>query len=166
MDRATLESRLKKEYLVKRIILTAFLFVASQPLLIGTVVFVRWLIDCGGGACAGTVRTNSPFGSPRDVLLTALAAAVPYLLVVFVAAVAWLLAGRTLTQPAAEPVPASSAIQAVDRPATRSSFPTVGASRTLDQLGALLNGKSRQSKAYGAADAGLAMRQSEWEAKL
>jgi hypothetical protein len=151
---------------VKRTILIAFLFVVSQPLLIGAGVLVRWLIDCGGGACAGTVRAASPFDSPRDVLLTGLAAAAPYLLVVFVAAVAWLLAGRTLAQPAAEPVPASSSIQPIDRPATSGSFPTVGAGRTLDQLGALLNGKSRQNKAYGAEDARVAMRQREWEARL
>jgi hypothetical protein len=151
---------------VKRTILIAFLFVASQPLLIGVGVLAKWAIECGGGACAGTIRATSPFGSPRDVLLTGLAAALPYLLVVFVAAVAWLLAGRTLTQPAPEPVPASSAIQAVDRPATSGSFSAVGAGRTLDYLGALLNGTSRQSKAYRAEDARVTMRQREWEAEL
>lgn len=151
---------------MKRTILITALFVASQPLLVSAGVLVRWVIDCGDGACAGTVRANSPFDSPRDMLLTALAAALPYLLVMFVAVVAWLLAGQMLTQPAAEPVPALSAIRAVDRPATRGSFPTVGANRTLDHLGALLNRKSRQSKAYGAVDPELPMRPSEWEAKL
>jgi hypothetical protein len=151
---------------VKRTILIVFLLVVSQPLLIGTGVLARWLIDCGSDACAGTVRATSPFGSPRDALLTALAAALPYLLVVFVAAVAWLLAGRTLTQPADAPVPASSAIQAVDRPATRGSFPTVGAGRMLDHLGALLIGKLKQSKAYRAEDARVTIRQREWEARL
>jgi hypothetical protein len=165
VDRATPESRLKKEHLVKRIILTAFLFIASQPLLIGAGVLAKWAIECGGGACVGTVRATSPFGMPRDVLLTGLAVVMPYLLVVFVAAVAWLLAGRTLTQPAAEPVPASSAIRAVDRPASRGSFPNVGASQTLEHPGALLNGKSRQSKAYGEG-ARATMRQRAWEAKL
>ena len=151
---------------MKRTILIAFLLVVSQPLLIGVGVLAKWAIECGGGACAGTVRANSPFGAPRDVLLTGLAAALPYLLVVFVAAVAWLLVGRTLTQPAPEPVPASSAIQAIHRPATSGSFFTVGTGRTLDHLGAPLNGKSRQSKAYWVEDARATMRQSEWEAKL
>ena len=143
---------------MKRTILIAFLFVVSQPLLIGVAVLAKWAIECGGGACTGTVRATSPFGAPRDVLLTALAVALPYLLVVFVAAVAWLLTGRTLTQPAAEPVPASSAIQLVDRPAIRGSIPTVRAGRTLDHLGAPLNGKSRQSEAYGAEGARATMR--------
>jgi hypothetical protein len=149
---------------VKRTILILFLLVVSQPLLIGAGVLARWLIDCGSGACAGTVRAYSPFGSPRDVLLTALAAAAPYLLAVLVAAVTWLLAGRTLSQPAAGPVAASSLVQAVDRPAIGNSFPSVGNGRRLDHLVALLNGKSKQSKAYGAANAGLTMPQSELEA--
>jgi hypothetical protein len=74
--------------------------VVSQLLLIGTGVLARWLIDCGSDACAGTARAYSPFGSPRDVLLTARAAALPYLLAVFAAAVAWLLAGRAVARPA------------------------------------------------------------------
>ena len=40
------------------------------------------------------MRANSPFESPRDHLLTALAVAAPYLLALLVMAVAWLLIGR------------------------------------------------------------------------
>ena len=166
VSRAAPGSRLKKEHPVKRTILIAFLFVVLQPLLTGAGILAKWALECGGGACAGTVRATSPFGAPRDVLLTALAVAMPYLLVVFIAAVAWLLAGRTLTQPAVETVPTSSAIQAVDRPATRSSVPTVGAGQTLDHPGALPNGKSRQSKAYGVEGARATMRQGGLEANL
>ena len=151
---------------MKRTILIAFLFIASQPLLIGAGVLAKWAIECGGGACAGTVRATSPFSAPRDVLLTGLAVALPYLLVVFVAAVAWLLAGRTLMQPAVETVPPSSAIQAIDRPATRGAVPAVGAGRMLDHLGALLIRTSRQSEAYEVEGARATMRQRQWEVKL
>ena len=99
---------------MKRTILIACLLVAAQPLLLGAGVLARWAVDCGG-ACAGTVRAISPFGSPRDALLTALAAAAPYLLAVLVAAVTWLLAGRAAAQPAAEPLPAPPDPQAGDR---------------------------------------------------
>ena len=149
---------------MKRTILIAFLFIASQPLLIGAGVLAKWAIECGGGACAGTVRATSPFSAPRDVLLTGLAVALPYLLVVFVAAVAWLLAGRTLMQPAVETVPPSSAIQAIDRPATRGAVSAVGAGRMLDHLGALLIRTSRQSEAYEVEGARATMRQRQWEA--
>jgi hypothetical protein len=99
---------------MKRTILMAFLLVASQPLLLGAGVLARWGIECGGGACAGTAYATSPFGPPRDVLLTALAVVAPYLLAVLVAGVTWLLTSRTAAQPAAEPFPASSALQAVN----------------------------------------------------
>jgi hypothetical protein len=97
---------------MKRTVLIAALLVASQQLLLGAAVYAKWVIDCGGGACAGTVRANSPFGPPRDALLTALAIAAPYLLIVLVAAVTWLLTSRTASQPAAESFSASSARQA------------------------------------------------------
>lgn len=151
---------------MKRTLLIAFLFVVSQPLLTGVGVLARWVIECGGGDCAGTVRATSPFGAPRDVLLTALAVAMPYLLVVFGATVAWLLAGRTLTQPAVKSVPVSYAIQAVDRPATRGSVAIVGAGQTLNHPGALRNGTSRHSKAYRPGGARARMRQRAWEARL
>jgi hypothetical protein len=78
---------------VKRAILIVVLLVASQPLLVGVGVMAKWIIECSGGACAGTVRANAPFDSPRDLLLTALALTAPYLLAMLFA-VAWLLIGR------------------------------------------------------------------------
>ena len=100
---------------MKRAILITSLLVASQPLLIGAGVLTRWAIECGGDTCAGTVRANSPFGPPRDLLLTALAVSAPFLLAVLVAAVTWLLVGRTAAQPAAEPFPAASDPQGMAR---------------------------------------------------
>ena len=97
---------------MKRTVLIAALLVASQQLLLGAAVYAKWVIDCGGGACAGTVRADSPFGPSRDALLTALAIAAPYLLIVLVAAMTWLLTSRTASQLAAEPFSASSARQA------------------------------------------------------
>ena len=94
---------------MKRAILIVSLLVASQPLLIGAGVLAKWTVECGGGACAGTVHAASPFGTPRDVILTALAAAAPYLLVVLVAAGTWLLAGRGAAQSAGSPFPARPA---------------------------------------------------------
>jgi len=143
----------------------AFLLVVSQPLLIGVGVLAKWAIECGGGTCAGTVWATSPFGAPRDVLLTALAVALPYLLVVFVAAVAWLLTGRTAAQPA-EPFPASSLGLTVDHslaggtregqgrrriaaafaPAINGSVPTAGASPPLAHLRAQHAGSSRKQR--------------------
>jgi hypothetical protein len=75
-----------------RVFLTVCLLVASQPLLIGAGVLTKWAIKCAGEACAGTVRAIAPFGSPRDALLTALAATAPYLLAALVATITWLLA--------------------------------------------------------------------------
>ena len=106
-------SSISKELLMKRTIFIAFVLVVSQPLLVGAGVLVKWVIECGDGACASTVRANSPFGSPQDMLLTMLAVAAPYLLAVLVAAVTWLLTSRTAAQPA-EPFPASSPGLAVD----------------------------------------------------
>ena len=87
---------------MKRAIVIASLLVASQPLLIGVGILTKWVIECGGGACAGTVYAASPFGHPRDALLTALAVAAPNLLAALVAAVMWLLVDHTATQPAAD----------------------------------------------------------------
>jgi hypothetical protein len=97
---------------VKRTFLIAALLVASQLLWLGTAVYAKWVVDCGGGACAGTVRANSPFDSPRDLLLTALAVAAPYLLAMVVVAVAWLLIGRA-AHPVVPRFPASANQQAV-----------------------------------------------------
>ena len=44
---------------MKRTILI-FLLVVSQPLLMGVGVLTKWAIECGSGACVGTVRANSP----------------------------------------------------------------------------------------------------------
>ena len=106
---------LKSKPVMKRAILMIVLLVALQPLLLGGGVLATWVIECSGGVCAGTVRASSPFGPPRDVLLTGLTAAAPYLLAVLIAAVAWLFATGTAAQPAAEPLPGSSAEPAVDR---------------------------------------------------
>ncbi|MGH2615507.1 MAG: hypothetical protein ACRDJC_09735 [Thermomicrobiales bacterium] len=89
-----------------RVFLTVGLLVASHLLLLGALVLGRWVIDCGGGACAGTVRAASPFTPPRDVILTALAIAAPYLLAALVVAVTWFVTGRAAARPAATPVPA------------------------------------------------------------
>ena len=97
---------------MKRTVLIAALLVALQQLLLGAAIYAKWVIDCGGGACAGTVRADSPFGPPRDALLTALAIAAPYLLIMLIAAATWLLTSRTASQPAAESFSASSARQA------------------------------------------------------
>ena len=80
---------------MKRPGLIAALLITAQPLLLGAAVYAKWVIECGSGACAGTVRANSPFDSPRDLLLTALAVAAPYLLTTLVVAVAWPLIGRS-----------------------------------------------------------------------
>ncbi len=80
--------------------LAGCVLLASQPLLIVTGLLVKWAMACGG-ACAAT-----PFGSPRDIILTALAAAAPYLLALLVAAVTWLLASQRDAQPVVEPSPA------------------------------------------------------------
>jgi hypothetical protein len=152
---------------MKRPILIAFLLAASQPLLVGGGILTKWTIECAGGACAGTVRASSPFGPPRDMLLTVLAVTAPYLLAVLVAAVMWLLTTLTsqaATQPVAELSPASSARLAVDHAlaggtrerqgrqriaaapssATSGSFPTAGPSRPLAHLGAQHAGSSRK----------------------
>jgi hypothetical protein len=152
---------------MKRPILIAFLLAASQPLLVGGGILTKWTIECAGGACAGTVRASSPFGPPRDMLLTVLAVTAPYLLAVLVTAVMWLLTTLTsqaATQPVAELSPASSARLAVDHAlaggtrerqgrqriaaapssATNGSVPTAGASRPLAQLGAQHAGSSRK----------------------
>jgi hypothetical protein len=149
---------------VKRAILIVVLLVASQPLLVGASVVVKWVVECSGGACASTVRANSPFGSPRDMLLTMLAVAVPYLLAELVAAVTWLLTSRTAAQPA-EPFPASSPGLAFDHSlaggtrerqgrrriaaafpsvATNDSVPAARASRPLAHLRAQHVGSSRK----------------------
>jgi hypothetical protein len=163
---------------VKRTILIAFLLVVSQLLLIGTGVLARWLIDCGSDACAGTARAYSPFGSPRDVLLTALAAALPYLLAVFAAAVAWLLAGRAVARPAAEPFAASSTVQAIDRTGaggTRewrglrqiaAAVPRSTSKGVFPTAGAEVNGMPSRFEAFRAERTGVAMHWSECEAKL
>jgi hypothetical protein len=109
-------SSISKELLMKRTIFIAFVLVVSQPLLVGAGVLTKWVIECGDGACAGTLYATSPFGPPRDALLTALTVAAPYLLAVLVAAVTWLLTSRTVAQPVTEPFPASPAPQAVGRP--------------------------------------------------
>jgi hypothetical protein len=96
---------------VKRAIVIASLLLASQPLLVGVGVLTKWVVECGGGACAGTVYAASPFGPPRDALLTAVAVAAPYLLAVLVAAVMWLLVDQT----AAEPERAAPDLQAMTR---------------------------------------------------
>jgi hypothetical protein len=153
---------------MKRPILIAFLLAASQPLLVGGGILTKWTIECAGGACAGTVRASSPFGPPRDMLLTVLAVTAPYLLAVLVTAVMWLLTTLTsqaATQPVAELSPASSARLAVDHAlaggtrerqglqriaaafpyaATNGSVPTAGASRPLAQLGAQHAGSLRK----------------------
>ena len=152
---------------MKRTILIAILLVAVQPLLVGASILTKWAIECAGGACAGTVRASSPFGPPRDMLLTVLAVAAPYLLAVLIAAVMWLLTtltSRAATQPVAELLPASSARLAVDHAlaggtrerqgrqriaaapssATSGSFPTAGPSRPLAHLGAQHAGSSRK----------------------
>jgi len=89
-----------------------FLLVASQPLLVGSGILTKRTIECAGGACAGTVRASSPFGPPRDMLLTVQAVTAHYLLIVLVAAVTWLLTSRTASQSDAEPFSASSVLQA------------------------------------------------------
>jgi len=149
---------------VKRAILIVVLFVTSQLLLLGAAVYAKWVVECKGGACAGTVRANSPFGPPGDALLTALAIAAPYLLAVLVAAVTWLLTSRTAAQPT-EPFPASSPGLAVDHSlaggtrerqgrrrnaaafpsaATNGSVPAARASRPLAHLRAQQAGSSRK----------------------
>ena len=85
-----------------RVFLTICLLVASQPLLIGIGVLTKWAPACGGGACTGTVEATF---SPRDALLTALAAAAPYLLAVLVAAVTMPLTSRGPAHAAAAPEP-------------------------------------------------------------
>lgn len=89
-----------------RVFLTAFLLIAVEPLLIGAGVLAKWAVECGGGACAGSVYAASPFGTPRDLILTAFVAAAPYLVAVLVAAGAWLLTGRTARRSAVRPFPA------------------------------------------------------------
>ena len=96
---------------MKRTILIAALLVASQLLLLGAAVTAKWVVECRGGACAGSVRANFPFDSPRDLLLTALAVAAPYLLAMLVT-VAWLLIGRA-AHPVVQRFPASVNQQSV-----------------------------------------------------
>jgi hypothetical protein len=88
-----------------RVFLTVGLLVTSQLLLLGGIVLARWVVECGGGACAGTVRAASLLSSPRDVILTALVVAAPYLLAALVAAVTWLVTDFRVSQPATAPVP-------------------------------------------------------------
>jgi hypothetical protein len=117
-------------------------------------------------------------GSPRDVLLTALAAALPYLMVVFAAAVAWLLTGRAAARPAAEPDAASSAVQAIDRTGSvgtrewrglrriAAALPRSTSKGVFPTAGAGVNGMSRRFEAFRAERVGVTMRQREWQAKL
>jgi hypothetical protein len=81
-----------------RVFLLAFLLVASQPLLLVTGLVAKWLVQCRGGDCAGTMHAASPFGSSRDVFLAALVLTAPHVLAVLIAGLAWLLA-------AAKPLP-------------------------------------------------------------
>jgi pimeloyl-ACP methyl ester carboxylesterase len=118
------------------------------------------------------------FGSPRDVLLTALAAALPYLMVVFATAVAWLLTGRAAARPAAEPDAASSAVQTIDRTGSvgtrewrglrriAAALPRSTSKGVIPTAGAGVNGMSRRFEAFRAERVGVTMRQREWQAKL
>jgi hypothetical protein len=95
-----------KEHHVIRVFWTACLLIAVEPLLIGAGVLAKWVIECGGGACVGTVRADSPLGTPRDLLLTAFVAAAPYLLGTAVVAGTWLLTGREARRSVGRPFPA------------------------------------------------------------
>ena len=81
-----------------RVLLAISLLAASQPLLVGIGVLIKEATACGA-ICVSAAHLGDLLGSPRDVLLTALAVAAPYLLAGLVTAVTWLLAGRTEMQP-------------------------------------------------------------------